>query len=74
MKPNYKSMMKHLKTIIEKYTREAGVRGIKRQLSAVARVASEKIVVGKVDLPYVVKEDMLYDILGHELTQYHQSR
>ena len=62
-----------LKTIIEKYTREAGVRGVKRQLSAVARVASEKIVVGKVDLPYVVKEDMLYDILGHELTQYHRA-
>ena len=62
-----------LKTIIEKYTREAGVRGIKRQLSAVARVASEKIVVGKVDLPYVVKEDMLYEILGHELTQYHRA-
>ena len=59
-----------LKTIIEKYTREAGVRGIKRQLSAVARVVSEKIVVGKVDIPYVVKNDMLYDILGHELTQY----
>jgi ATP-dependent Lon protease len=62
-----------LKTIIEKYTREAGVRGIKRQLSAVARVASEKIVVGKVDLPYIVKADMLYDILGHELTQYHRA-
>ncbi len=62
-----------LKTIIEKYTREAGVRGIKRQLSAVARVASEKIVVGKVDLPYTVKEDMLYEILGHELTQYHRA-
>jgi ATP-dependent Lon protease len=59
-----------LKTIIEKYTREAGVRGIKRQLSAVARVVSEKIVVGKVEIPYIVKDDMLYDILGHELTQY----
>lgn len=58
-----------LKTIIEKYTREAGVRGLKRQLATVARVASEKIVLGKVDLPYVVKEDMLYDLLGHELTQ-----
>lgn len=62
-----------LKTIIEKYTREAGVRGIKRQLSAVARVVSEKIVVGKVNLPYIVKEDMLYEILGHELTQYHRA-
>lgn len=62
-----------LKTIIEKYTREAGVRGLKRQLSAVARVASEKIVLGKVELPYVVKEDMLYDILGHEIAQVHQA-
>ncbi len=58
-----------IKTIIEKYTREAGVRGLKRQLATVARVASEKIVLGKVNLPYVVKEDMLYDLLGHELIQ-----
>ena len=35
-----------LKIIIEKYTREAGVRSLKRQLSAVARVASEKVVLG----------------------------
>ncbi|MCK9151802.1 endopeptidase La, partial [Methanobacterium alcaliphilum] len=60
-----------LKTIIEKYTREAGVRGLKRQLATVARVTSEKVVLDKVDLPYVVKEGMLYDILGHELTQVH---
>ena len=62
-----------IKTIIEKYTREAGVRGLKRQLSAVARVASEKIVLGKVELPYIVHEDMLYDLLGHELTQLSQA-
>lgn len=62
-----------IKTIIEKYTREAGVRGLKRQLSAVARVASEKVVLGTVDLPYVVKADMLYDILGHELIPHQQA-
>jgi ATP-dependent Lon protease len=62
-----------LKTIIEKYTREAGVRGIKRQLATVARVASEKIVLSKVTLPYIVKENMLYDILGHEITQIHEA-
>lgn len=60
-----------LKTIIEKYTRESGVRGLKRQLSAVARAASEKIVLGKVELPYRVEEDMLYSILGHELNQHY---
>jgi ATP-dependent Lon protease len=62
-----------IRTIIEKYTREAGVRGLKRQLSAVARVASEKVVLGTVDLPYIVKADMLYDILGHEITPYQQA-
>lgn len=58
-----------LQTIIEKYTREAGVRNLKRQLATVARVASEKIVLGKVDLPYIIKEDMLYDMLGHQIIQ-----
>lgn len=62
-----------IKTIIDKYTREAGVRGLKRQLSAVARVASEKIVLGRVELPYVVKHEMLYDLLGHELIPYQQA-
>jgi ATP-dependent Lon protease len=62
-----------LKTIIEKYTREAGVRSLKRQLASVARVASEKIVLGKVELPYVIQEEMLYDMLGHELTQLSQA-
>lgn len=61
-----------LKTIIEKYTREAGVRRLKQQLSTVARVASEKVVLKKVALPYKVKPDMLYDILGHEITQIHE--
>jgi ATP-dependent Lon protease len=57
-----------LKNIIEKYTREAGVRQLKQQLSAIARVASEKIVVDKVVLPYIISEDMLFDMLGHEIT------
>ncbi|WP_461205988.1 endopeptidase La [Clostridium sp. DL1XJH146] len=59
-----------LREIIEMYTREAGVRGLKRQLATVARVTSEKIVSGKVELPYVVKKDMLFDVLGHEITRY----
>ena len=59
-----------LKAIIDKYTREAGVRGIKKQLSAIARHATEKIVVDEVELPYMVKEEMLFDILGPEISTY----
>jgi len=59
-----------IKAIIEKHTREAGVRGIKKQLSAIARHATEKIVVDEVLLPYVVKEEMLFDILGSEISTY----
>ena len=59
-----------LKTMIEKYTREAGVRGLKRQLAAVARIVSEKIIEGQVELPYLIKEDMLFDILGHEVASH----
>lgn len=59
-----------LKAIIDKYTREAGVRGVKKQLSAIARHATEKIVVDEVALPYIVKEEMLFDILGPEISTY----
>ncbi|GFZ29520.1 endopeptidase La [Clostridium zeae] len=59
-----------LKVIIEKYTREAGVRGLKRQLSKVARVSAEKIVTSGVALPYTIKAEMLTDILGHDAIQY----
>ena len=59
-----------IKAIIDKHTREAGVRGVKKQLSAIARHATEKIVVDEVALPYVVKEEMLFDILGSEISTY----
>jgi len=55
--------------IIEKYTKEAGVRGLKKQLSQIARVASEKIVSGKTDLPYLVKATMICDILGKPIVR-----
>ena len=56
--------------LIEKYTREAGVRNLKRQIEAIARHTTEKIVVDNVELPYTVTPDMLYDILGHEKAYY----
>ena len=61
---------KAITTLIEKYTREAGVRNLKRQIEAIARHTTEKIVVDDVNLPYIVTESMLYDILGHEKAHY----
>ena len=55
-----------MKVIIEKYTREAGVRWLKKQLAKIARYVSEKIVSGKAELPFIVKPDMLAGILGKE--------
>lgn len=56
--------------LIEKYTREAGVRSLKREIAAIARYATEQIVVNNIEKPLVVTEEMLYDILGHEKTHY----
>ncbi|MCH4888125.1 endopeptidase La [Acidaminobacter sp. JC074] len=58
------------KAIIDKYTREAGVRNLKRQLDKLVRVSSEKIVTGKVERPYRIRENMLTSILGHEIARY----
>lgn len=59
-----------LRAIIDKYTREAGVRNLKRQLDKLVRVSSEKIVTGKVETPYRVRENMLSTLLGHEIARY----
>lgn len=55
-----------LRSVIEKYTREAGVRGLKKQLAKIARVSSEKIVEGDVELPIVVKTTDLEEVLGRK--------
>lgn len=59
-----------IETIIQKYTREAGVRELKRQLAAIARKTTEKIIVENIERPYIVDETMLHDILGHEKAHY----
>jgi len=63
-----------LNMIIEKYTREAGVRGLKKQLARTARFVSEKIVSGKAQTPFIVKADMLKEILGKELIRQDEAR
>jgi ATP-dependent Lon protease len=63
-----------LRVIIDKYTREAGVRGLKKQIARTARFVSEKIVSGKADLPYVVRADMLKEVLGKELIRQGEAR
>ncbi len=63
-----------LKLIIDKYTHEAGVRGLKKQLARTARFVSERIVSGKAELPYEVKVEMLKVILGKELVRQEEAR
>ena len=59
-----------LEKIISEYTLEAGVRGLKKQLATIARVASEKIVSKKVELPFKVNTDQLEDILGRKVSSH----
>jgi ATP-dependent Lon protease len=59
-----------LRKIIDDYTREAGVRNLRRQIAAVARTASEKIVSNQVQLPYIVTEDSLEEILGDRMARH----
>jgi len=59
-----------LQKIISDYTMEAGVRGLKKQLDAIARNAAEKIVMGVAQKPYLVEEAALEDILGRQMARH----
>lgn len=59
-----------LQKIIDDYTLEAGVRGLKKQLAAVARVASEKVVSNKVELPYTITVAELEELLGKQVSRH----
>jgi ATP-dependent Lon protease len=59
-----------LQNIINNYTLEAGVRGLKKQLAAIARISTEKIVSNNVDLPYIITEDILEDLLGKQVSRH----
>lgn len=55
-----------LEEVIENYTREAGVRTLQRQLAALARISSEKVVSGKEELPYHIDAKLVEEFLGKE--------
>lgn len=59
-----------LEEIINKYTMEAGVRGLKRRIETLARVATEKIVSKKVETPFEIKPEMLEEFLGKKVARH----
>jgi ATP-dependent Lon protease len=63
---------KAIEAVVTRYTREAGVRGLKKQLAKIARVVSEKIVSGTAEKPYCVTDDRLVDILGNKTVRHEQ--
>jgi len=63
-----------LENIISEYTREAGVRGLKKQLATLARITSEKIVSNKVELPFVVSVSDLDDLLGRKVSSHDKAQ
>jgi len=59
-----------VRDVIADYTQEAGVRGLRRQIASIARVASEKIVSGKVQTPYIVTAELLEELLGNKISRH----
>ncbi len=59
-----------LRKIIEEYTQEAGVRGLKKQLAALARSAAEKIVSGQDGDTCIVQEEDLEKALGRKVSRH----
>ena len=53
-----------LRTIIEEYTYEAGVRGLERTIATICRKVAVKVVNQAEKQKYVIKKDDLYDYLG----------
>ena len=52
-----------LKTIIDEYTRESGVRGLEKQVAKLSRVTAKKIALGE-DYPKEIKKEHLKEYLG----------
>lgn len=63
-----------LRSIIQDYTIEAGVRGLKKQLAALARITTEKVVSGKAEGPCMIKEEELEDLLGRKVARHERAQ
>jgi len=63
-----------LRRIIPEFTSEAGVRGLKKQLAAIARCASEKIVSCNAETPYTVRPEELEEFLGKQVSRHDRAQ
>ncbi len=60
--------------IIDRYTREAGVRGLRKQIDKVVRSVIEKIVTDEVKGTFTVTDDNLHDLLGSRMARHNEIR
>ncbi|MDW2796792.1 endopeptidase La [Clostridium boliviensis] len=63
-----------LRAVINDYTMEAGVRGLKKQLSSLARTAAEKIVSKKAETPVDIKTKDLEELLGRKVSRHEKAQ
>ncbi|MEX1142300.1 MAG: endopeptidase La [Thermoleophilaceae bacterium] len=55
-----------LRTVVTEYTREAGVRGLERDIGTILRKTATKVAAGKAQTPVVVDLDVVRDALGRQ--------
>jgi ATP-dependent Lon protease len=55
-----------LRTVVEQYTREAGVRNLERELGTVLRKTATRIAAGKAQAPVAIDLDVVRDALGRQ--------
>ncbi len=59
-----------LRAIISDYTLEAGVRGLMKQLNTLARVTTEKVIIGDIPRPLIITPDDLQELLGKKVSRH----
>jgi ATP-dependent Lon protease len=55
-----------LRTIVTEYTREAGVRGLEREIGTILRKTATRVASGSVEAPVTVDLDVVRDALGRQ--------